>query len=451
MRKFTAFFLLLSWALALGAAEPIEVSLATDSALLPTYLVPWNSPTNGGSERSYMEALERVWRYDFAHNGITQQLADIPARRKLADGPFESMGPQTAWQGVQTRYVVKVKIENNQIAARVLDVASGAIKATQTLPLKGEVSADRRQVHHIADAIVKAISGREGIASTSLLYTVRTNNTADKWQSDIWECDYDGANAHAVVQGQGYCVCPAYLSPTCGKAVGGFCYVSYLSGQPKIYIAARKNPVGRRLTELRGNQLMPTMTRQRDSIAFISDVAGNPDLFLLAFDPETGAKGKPRQIFSARPATQASPSFSPDGKQLAFVSDKDGSPRIYTVTIPPVGMPLQQIKAKLITKLNRESSAPAWSPNGRYISYCSMTEGVRQIWSYDLEKNKERQLTFGPGHKENPSWAPDSLHLVYNLSDNDQSELYFLDTVQLQPQQLPLGGVHKRFPSWEPR
>ena len=162
-------------------------------------------------------------------------------------------------------------------------------------------------------------------------------------------------------------------------------------------------------------------------LAFITDVTGNPDLFIQPFSPDVGATGKPYQIFATHLATQGTPTFNPDGSSIAFVSNKDGSPRIYAMQVPSPGSSLNEIKATLITKRNKENSAPCWSPDGTKIAYCSMMNGVRQIWIYDFTTRQENQLTQGPGNKENPSWAPDSLHLVFNSSDKGSCELYLVN------------------------
>ncbi len=120
---------------------------------------------------------------------------------------------------------------------------------------------------------------------------------------------------------------------------------------------------------------MPAFSPKRDKIAFICDVTGNPDLFILDFDPENGPKGKPRQIFAARQATQGSPCFHPDGKQIAFVSNKRRIPKIYKMAIPNEKTPLKDIKPQLISKIARESSAPSWSPDGNYLYTASSING----------------------------------------------------------------------------
>jgi TolB protein len=118
--------------------------------------------------------------------------------------------------------------------------------------------------------------------------------------------------------------------------------------------------------------------------------------------------------------------------------------------VPCPGKSLKEIKATLISKRNRESTAPAWSPDGEKIAFCSTINGVRQIWIYDKAKREERQLTQGPGKKENPTWAPDSLHLIFNSSDANACELYLINLNQADATKISSGSGEKRFPCWEP-
>jgi TolB protein len=319
------------------------------------------------------------------------------------------------------------------------------------MDLKQDLDQDRRQIHQMADAIFKALFDSEGIASTRILYTKKTQQ-GKTWISEVWESDYDGQNARQVTSDSGYAITPTYFPAKPGYASGGLFFVSYKTGQPKIYYQSLSgDTTPRRLSYMRGNQLMPTISRQRDKVAFVSDITGNPDLFIQPFSPENGVAGKPYQIFSTNKATQGTPTFSPDGSQVAFVSNKDGVPRIYMMNTPEPGTSLKNIKAQLITKHNKESTAPSWSPDGTKIAYCSSVKGIRQIWVYDLATREERQLTQGPGNKENPSWAPNSLHLVFNSTDANACDLYLINLNQPKATKITFGTGEKHFPSWEPR
>ncbi len=434
-------------------SDDIVIRLSTESQLEPIYLHIIFDELSGLSS-GYVDQLAEVLKFDLNNNGKTQTLPDTNDRKALAhlesfDKPFDT----SLWKDLGTRYVVRAIIRDKKLSAKTLFVKNNTSKLVKDVPLTGNIDNDRRSIHNVADIIHKIFFSTEGIASTRILYSMRSKdsqNESFKWTSEIWECDYDGANKQQLTHLQGYAITPIYVPPKSGHPSGSFFFVSYLVGEPKIFTASLRDGVGHRFSYLRGNQLMPTITLQRDKIAFISDVTGNADLFLQDFNPDTGPIGKPYQIFAARRGTQASPTFSSDGKRIAFVSNKDGSPRIYVMDVPRPGMKLKDISTTLISKENHENTCPAWSPDNTKIAYSAKTNGVRQIWVYNFNTEQETQLTQGPSHKENPSWAPNSHHLIFNSSTPFSSELYIVNMNQLKSVKITSGNGEKRFPSWEP-
>ena len=414
--------------LSLLAAEPQEIfiRLRTEGQLLPircSFAAKEFSFSN-----DYQKQLERIFSYDLSHNGLTC----------LA----EEEDPLYEIHMVFSGKTVELKLASPTMQKRINPVT-----------LRGNLADDRKIIHNLSDKIYQTLFGGDPIAQTRILFTVRTKHPSeDSWLSDVYEADYDGAGAKKVTSKSGYCVTPAFIPPKEGFLSGSFLYVGYKTGQPKIYLATMGKTEGIPLVKLAGNQLMPAITRQRDLVAFVSDVTGNPDLFLLSFDSEKGALDKPRKIFTAPLAVQGTPTFSPDGKKIAFVSNKEGAPRVWVMDIPDPGVSLQEMRPKLLSRLQRECTAPAWSPDGKKIAYCSRTDGIRQIWVHDLATGEDRQLTRGPKNKENPSWSANSLYLVYNTSDVNDSELYVLGLKSKRFEKLPIQiPGDKHFPSWEIR
>lgn len=428
--------------------EKIVVKLAIESKLMPLYLAPFYKD-NPHLDQSYLDQLEQILQFDLNHNGMTFTVKHTGEQDALSGG-FSQPGNVSAWKLLNVYYVIKILVKDKQISARMLSVNGSSEKSSEGLTLTGNLHQDRRQIHRLADMIHKALFGTEGIAHTRVIFTVKTPQGKTPI-AEIWEADYDGANLRQITRENSLCVTPTYIPPKPGFSSGSIMYISYKSGQSKIYVASLKEGIGQRFSLLKGNQLMPAISRQRDKVAFICDYTGNPDLFLQAFDPEKGAIGKPQQIFATHLATQGTPTFSPDGRRVAFVSNKDGSPRIYIIDIPSPGASLKDIKATLITKYNRENSAPAWSPDGSKLAFCAVSDGVRQIWMYDFDKKQERQITQGGGNKENPTWAPNSLHIIFNSTGNKGSELYLINLNQPEAVKISSGPGEKRFPAWEPK
>ncbi len=377
----------------------------------------------------YLSELEAILRYDFQYNGSTQ----------VCDKPGGAP------------YLLSLTLQESGLQASVSDVSNHSLKNFPTIPLTGDLKEDRQKLHKLADAIYKTLFHAEGIASSRILFAYQNKtprSDGSGWASEIWECDWDGANARQITHEGSYCVTPVLLPSSSQFGNDKFLYVSYKLGQPKIYIASLREGTGKRLIDLRGNQLLPAISSKRDKIAFISDAGGRTDLFLQPLNPKTGDVGKPIQLYSFPRSTQASPTFSPDGSKLAFVSDKDGGMRIYVL---PTLSSEKRGQAQMISKQNRENSCPCWSPDGKKLAYSAKTSGIRQIWIYDFATQEEMQLTSGPGNKENPYWAPDSQHLVFNSTDATSSELYIVNLNQTEALRITKGPGKKHYPTWGPR
>jgi len=431
----------------LYGSEELFVELSTEKQMLPTYVAELQGAE--GLVPNYAQRLQRTLMWDLHHNGSTAVVPASVERETLAkEGAFNA----PAWRELGICYLICPRVEAGALVADLYQTSNGTHHRLGPVRLTGEMREDSRLIHKLSDEIHLTLFGSPGIASTRFLYTIRTESSSGGDAiSEVWVADYDGGNAEQLTHEGNYCVTPTFLPPMKGRASGSFFYVSYRMGLPKIYVASLHDGTGRRFSYLRGNQLMPAVTPQRDFVAFISDAAGNPDLFLQSFDPEVGAMGKPRQIFSAPRGAQASPTFNREGSKVAFVSNKDGSPRIYVMDLPKEGGSPVEIEPLLISKKNRGNTSPAWSPDGKKLAYSAMTKGTRQIWIFDFETGEEWQLTQGHGHKENPTWAPNNLHLIYNTEDRSGAELYLIDLNRRRPERISSGRGEKRFPAWEPR
>ncbi len=419
--------------------EEIQIQLPTASVLETLYLgkIEGKDPSFNSL---YLAQLEEILLFDFNHNGSTSVVTQSPERER------QLKTPTAFWKKEGVSYVVSCKVQERSLHATLFTSDTAKLQTFNHIPLTGELASDRRQIHKLADSIHKILFQEEGIASTQILFAYKNQRENSKeWTSEIWECDYDGANPRQLTHERSYCVTPVSMPQRLGYIDNHFLYVSYKIGQPKIYVGDRKGGTSKRLVDLRGNQLLPAVSSQRDKVAFICDAGGRTDLFLQSFDPKTGQVGKPIQLYSHPRSTQASPTFSPDGSQIAFVSDKDGGMRIFLIGTKQTE---KRANAILLTKQNRENTCPAWSPDGAKLAYSAKTNGVRQIWIYDFATQEERQLTTGPGHKENPSWASNSRHIVFNSSDGAISELYLVNLNQPEVVKINPGPGQKHYPSW---
>ncbi|MES2273381.1 MAG: translocation protein TolB [Chlamydiota bacterium] len=431
--------------------QEIEVRLPTKLKSKAVYLSQLHTHRQEHDWR-YFEEVQTILEFDLKASGFCHLL---PTREDL-ETTFHFPDVRTdfnmaPWKKEKIPFVIALQVFQNCLQLTAFNIEKGTSKKYSDIPLTGSIEKDRIPLHRLTDTLQKDLFGKEGIASLRILYAKRLKNEEKglEWLSEIWICDADGGRARQLTQDKSYCLSPSFLPKTSNGDLEFF-YVSDKIGQSKIYRASLANPKGVPMVELRGNQALASLSRQGNQMAFITDVAGRPDLFIQNLDPKGRMLGKARQLYSSPRATQASPTFSPDGKRVAFVSDKDGPPRIYLLDV--IGAKeTKRAAPKLLTRKNRENTSPSWSPDGTKLAYSAKTEGVRQIWIYDFESEEEMQLTNSPENKENPSWAPDNFHLVYNTEFEDTSEIYLIDLNQSDPIQITKGAGQKRFASWEPR
>lgn len=308
---------------------------------------------------------------------------------------------------------------------------SNAKKYQMHLPVPKDLT---KQLHQCTDQLSLELFGKKGIASKKILCTSRMG---EKHAIVAWD---SSSNKKILLIQDSILVTPKFLphSPL-------FFVVSYMDGAPKICLSSLLEPQLQRITYLEGNQLMPTVTKTLDRIAFICDAAGREDLYIQDFSPSKGVQNKALCLFSKKNCTQGSPTFDPEGKKIALVSNKDGSPRIYLLDIENLRTSGNFV---LLTKKNRENTSPDWSPDGTKILYSAMTSGTRQIWMLDLDTQEELQLTFDSGHKENPSWGTNSFHFLYNRCLQSHAELYMMNLREKKPIKLS-ADEDARFPTWE--
>lgn len=420
--------------------EELEVSLPTRISKTPVYLTQIHVLASEFDWR-YFDDLRNVLEADLNAGGFSRVLSVKTTMEESLHWPdVRAQFDTKAWKKERVPFVLAAQVSQNHFQLIAFDIGKGSSKKYPEFVLSGNFGRDRTEIHRLTDAVQKDLFGVEGIASLKVIYTLRSKD-GDDWKSEIWVCDADGANKKRVITEKGYCLSPSFFPRS-----DDFYYISFQEGQSKIYRSSLLQNVGEPMLTLRGSQVLPSMNRKGDQIAFISDVAGRPDLFIQNLDGRGKMIGKARQLFSCQRATQASSTYSPDGKQIAFVSDKDGVPRVYLIDVLTSKETLRPTP-RLLTRANRENTSPAWSPDGKKIAYSAKVDGVRQIWMIDLATQTEQQITTGPENKENPSWATDSLHLLYNTENVDCNEIYRIHIMQKETMLISQG----RFASWSYR
>jgi len=110
--------------------------------------------------------------------------------------------------------------------------------------------------------------------------------------------------------------------------------------------------------------------------------------------------------------------WSPDGKLLAFVTLHKGRDEIRIVDVT---------KKKLIKKIRLplgSISSPDWSKNGKDIVFSAITDGLSDLYIYNIESDSLKRLTESLQYEADPRFSPDGQKIIFSIEDTSGSPLH---------------------------
>ena len=293
----------------------------------------------------------------------------------------------------------------------------------------------RQIAHQMADDIISVLSGGlPGVAETHIAYV-----SAQGGYKEIWEMDYDGANAHQLTHLKSISLTPRW-SPDASR-IAFTCYVPFrgvVSPQICIYSMDLKRLIA--FPRYPGSNSSPAYSPDGTQLAFMSSQSGDPEIYTC---DSTGGHMH-RITFAA--GVNTSPVWNPKtGKQIVFVSDRAGDPVLYMANSD--GTNVQRIDLPDMGY----SVDPSWSPNGQLLAFSwRRPSGNFDIYVMDIVSHQLVELTRDEGRNERPSWAPDGRHIVFESTRTGTRQIWSMLADGSQPRQLTFSSENES-PNWSPK
>jgi TolB protein len=278
--------------------------------------------------------------------------------------------------------------------------------------------------HIVADDIVYALTGRQGIANSQMAFV-----GGGKGESHLYLMHIDGSGLERLTQTASIIMGPAW-SPD-GSRIA---YVSYEAGYPAVYVVDISDKTTTRFASFEGMNGTPSWSPDGEKLALTLSKDGNPEVYVLSLD------GKLRKRLTHYSGIDCSPTWAPNGFELAFTSDRTGSPQIFVIDLEGTG-------ERRVTFEGSYNTSPAWSPEGDLIAYVSRIDGRFQICTVDPFGITTRVLT-EHGSNEHPSWSPDGMHIVFSSNAGAKSSIYIMNRDGSGKRMIFEGPTHPRDPAW---
>ncbi len=374
-----------------GAAEPTPV------LALPVFLA---ADARRGEDALLAKSLREIVRSDLMLSRRFDVKDEDPGAPPAADAVWRLKA--TAGRAAD-KLSVQVRLENGTGGEAVFERY-----------YKQDPAWERALAHRISDDVVKAATGRDGIARTRIAFV--NNQTGHK---EVYVMDYDGDGVKRLTDDKSIDLLPRF-SPD-GRRLA---YTSYKDGNPDLFMLDLET--GRAITvsdeqglnvaggfSPDGTKLLMTLSRGRSPNLYLKDLA-------------SGAVERLSFHFGA----DSTPTFSPDARSVAFVSDRSGNPQIYLLDLATKA-------ARRLTNLNWCDS-PAWSPTGEWIAFAGRAnrKDKMDIFLVDVTGSQIRQLTHGEGSNEDPTWSPDGRLLAFSTTRDGRPQIEVMDADGSAPRRI---------------
>lgn len=112
--------------------------------------------------------------------------------------------------------------------------------------------------------------------------------------------------------------------------------------------------------------------------------------------------------FESLQGIRSAGSWSPSGDRFVFAAIAHGQPALVVVDLARPGRQ-RQIKLPQLGQI----LTPAWSPDGRSIAFSAVEGGVTDLYIYEIDTARLRQLTDDPFADLQPAWSPDGQQIAF--------------------------------------
>jgi TolB protein len=269
----------------------------------------------------------------------------------------------------------------------------------------------RAKGHEIADKIYRSITGVPSIFKSKIVFVSDRSTRGKDALKELYIMDFDGRRVERLTNFDSVVLSPA-ISPDNTKIM--FSVITTKKEVSRNKVRSIKN-IDLKMLNLKTKEMTTISQKPGINSGAIFSREGDGDIIYLTLSYTGNAdiyemntsSGKMRKVTSHY-ADDVDPSITRDGKLMAFLSNRPGRAHIYTMN------PTQTEKdVKRISFVGKFNATPRFSPSGKEIVFTSWVDNGFDLYRIGSDGNNLVRLTKDFGSNEEPVYSPDGEFIVF--------------------------------------
>ena len=258
----------------------------------------------------------------------------------------------------------------------------------------------RKSAHSLADEIYKSITGRKSIFQSRIAFVSDRTGTHKNPIKELYIMDFDGGNKQQLTNWRGTVISPAISGD--GQRI---LYSLIKEGGKRninLYLYNLGTGESRMISSRAGINSGAVFMPDENEILLTLSHTGNAELYVLNLT--TNALRKVTSHY----ASDVDPSITPDGRLITFLTDRPGKAEVYTGD--PSGTEKNMKRISYVGKFN---ATPRFSPDGKEIVFASWLDERFDLFRIGADGKGLGRLTKDFGSNEDPTYSSDGEFIAF--------------------------------------
>lgn len=373
-----------------------EATLEKDKMVIQD---PYITSAVTSGQKQAIEDLVKLLRNDFSFYQKKFFLVEAAPNNTTSRPPTN----YEYWNTKAVRYLGTVSAEKSGDALKV-NVAFEDIKNRKQIfnaTATTSISSMRKTGHEMANNIYKQIVGKDSIFKSKIVFVSDRNSRGGKTVKEIYMMDFDGKNVQQLTSHGGIAIGPA-MSQDGRWLVYSLIQNSAGKRNNNLYLMDLHTKEAKIISQRDGINSGAVFMPGGKSIAMTLTASGNAEIYEMDLDTKNTRK------ITNHFSSDVDPSITYDGKLMTFLSDRPGKAMIYT--IDPNG---EEKNVKRISFVGQFNATPRFSPDGKEIVFSSWLDNCFDLFRINSDGSGLSRLTKDFGSNEDPSYSNDGEFIAF--------------------------------------